>query len=89
MKVAFYSLLLTHMPALWSQCAGPAEAGSALSMCLVPGADGKGSRLRWLVPAAESPGLGLQEALPVIQRQRPVPRPPVNATLHCWAIPLP
>lgn len=76
------------MPALWSRWAGPAEAGRTLSMCLVPGAYGKGCGPRWLVPAAESPGLGLQELLPVIQRQGPVPRPPVNATLHCWAIPL-
>lgn len=76
------------MPALWSRWAGPAEAGRTLSMCLVPGAYGKGCGLRWLVPAAESPGLGLQGLLPVIQRQGPVPRPPENATLHCWAIPL-
>lgn len=54
---------------------------------LVPGADGKGRHLRRLVQAAEGPGLGLQELLPVVRRQRPAPRLPACATLHCWASP--
>lgn len=56
MKVASYSLLLIQMPSLWSRWTSPAETNRTLSLCPVPGADGKGSDLRRLAQAAESPG---------------------------------
>lgn len=53
------------------------------SLCLVPGADGKGGDGRWLVPAAEGPRPGSR----ISAEAEPGSQAPCVRPLPSWALP--